>query len=64
MGRGVDVADYERLRADAGKISAELCATRKVTDVAAMPRGPPSQSTSSQNRRRHPGALAAAPPAP
>ena len=38
MGPGVDVADYERLRGDAGKIGAELCATRKVTDVAAMPR--------------------------
>ena len=38
VGVGVDVADYERLRADARKIGAELCATRKVTDVAAMPR--------------------------
>ena len=38
VGQGVDVADYERLRADARKIGAELCATRKVTDVAAMPR--------------------------
>ena len=38
VGLGVDVADYERLRADARKIGAELCATRKVTDVAAMPR--------------------------
>lgn len=38
VGVGVDVADYERLRADARKIGAELCATRKVTDVGAMPR--------------------------
>ena len=38
VGQGVDVADYERLRADARKIGAELCATRKVTDVGAMPR--------------------------
>lgn len=38
VGQGVEVADYERLRADARKIGAELCATRKVTDVAAMPR--------------------------
>ena len=38
VGLGVDVADYERLRADARKIGAELCATRKVTDVGAMPR--------------------------
>ena len=38
VGVGVDAADYERLRADARKIGAELCATRKVTDVGAMPR--------------------------
>lgn len=38
VGVGVDVADYERLRADARKIGAELCATRRVTDVGAMPR--------------------------
>ncbi len=38
VGQGVAVADYERLRADARKIGAELCATRKVTDVNAMPR--------------------------
>jgi len=38
VGVGVDVADYERLQADARKIGAELCATRKVTDVGAMPR--------------------------
>ncbi len=38
VGQGVDVADYERLRADAAKLGAELCATRKVTDAAAMPR--------------------------
>ncbi|MCE2531791.1 MAG: FAD-binding protein [Acidimicrobiia bacterium] len=38
VGVGVDIADYERLRADARKIGAELCATRKVTDVGAMPR--------------------------
>ncbi|MDE0653337.1 MAG: FAD-binding protein [bacterium] len=38
VGQGVDVADYERLGADARKIGAELCATRKVTDVGAMPR--------------------------
>ena len=38
VGVGVDVDDYERLRADARKIGAELCATRKVTDVGAMPR--------------------------
>lgn len=38
VGLGVEVADYERLRAEARKIGAELCATRKVTDVGAMPR--------------------------
>ena len=38
VGQGVDVADYDRLRADAAKIGAALCATRKVTDVGAMPR--------------------------
>ncbi len=38
VGVGVDVDDYERLRADAHKIGAELCATRRVTDVGAMPR--------------------------
>ena len=38
VGVGVNVDDYERLRADARKIGAELCATRKVTDVGAMPR--------------------------
>lgn len=38
VGVGVEVADYERLRADAAKIGAELCATRKVTDAGAMPR--------------------------
>ena len=38
VGVGVDVEDYERLRADARKIGAELCATRRVTDVGAMPR--------------------------
>ncbi len=38
VGVGVDAADYERLRAEARKIGAELCATRKVTDAGAMPR--------------------------
>ena len=38
VGVGVDVADYERLGAEARRIGAELCATRKVTDVSAMPR--------------------------
>ena len=38
VGQGVDIADYDRLRADARKIGAALCATRKVTDVNAMPR--------------------------
>ena len=38
VGVGVDVEDYERLRADARKIGAELCATRRVTDIGAMPR--------------------------
>ncbi len=38
VGKGVDVADYEFLNAAARRIGAELCATRKVTDVASMPR--------------------------
>ncbi len=38
VGMGVDVGDYRRLRADARKIGAALCATRKVTDIEAMPR--------------------------
>ena len=38
VGVGVQEADYERLRADARKIGAELCATRRVTDAGAMPR--------------------------
>jgi electron transfer flavoprotein alpha subunit len=38
VGLGVDLDDYDRLRADARKIGAELCATRKVTDINAMPR--------------------------
>ncbi len=38
VGRGIDTADYARLNAAAKRIGAELCATRKVTDVGAMPR--------------------------
>ncbi len=38
VGMGVHTTHYERLRADARKIGAALCATRKVTDVNAMPR--------------------------
>ena len=38
VGQGVDVADYGRLRADADRIGAELCATRKVTDAGLLPR--------------------------
>lgn len=38
VGQGVSVGDYDRLRADARKIGAELCATRKVTDVGNLPR--------------------------
>ena len=38
VGKGVDTADYALLNSAASRIGAELCATRKVTDVAAMPR--------------------------
>ena len=38
VGKGIDTADYDLLNSAASRIGAELCATRKVTDVAAMPR--------------------------